>query len=320
MSLEKLTYFKIYEFISTYGFQETMEKRLKSSEAIFIENEDRILIFDKSGEIEIKLMQDSIKLKNKNYNINYNLLEEEISIKYLLNTSVESTVKINTLPTVLREISCAYYAYKEAKEINKITDKKDFIEKQIYFFSKYDLGKLENKTYFDMINTLSLIDKKDLVRHLFNKHSFNTDKKDKDDFNLNMNINFLNISSNQDIMYEKNNNITTRIIKNPKINLLEINPKNKQIGHFNLFSGVESKLPAMIKNELESLDEIFKLMTEIIVAKKDFNNINKEEKVLKITQTEIDTLLLLEDKSYPLINDILNTQQNINKKRNKHTV
>lgn len=76
----------------------------------------------------------------------------------------------------------------------------------------------------------------------------------------------------------------------------------------------------MIKNELESLDEIFKLMTEVIVAKKDFNNINKEEKVLKITQTEIDTLLLLEDKSYPLINDILTTQQNINKKRNKHNV
>lgn len=320
MSLEKISYFKIYEFISTYGFQETMEKRLKSSDAIFIENEDKILIFDKSGEIEIKLMQDSIKLKNKNYNINYNLLEEEISIKYLLNTSVESTVKINTLPTVLREVACAYYAYKEAKEINKITDKKDFIEKQIYFFNKYDLGKLENKTYFDMIHTLSLIDKKDLVRHLFNKHSFNTDKKDKDDFNLNMNINFLNISSNQDIMYEKNNNITTRMVKNPKINSLEINSKNKQVGHFNLFSGVESKLPAMIKNELESLDEIFKLMTEIIVAKKDFNNINKEEKVLKITQTEIDTLLLLEDKSYPLINDILTTQQNINKKRSKPNV
>lgn len=320
MSLEKISYFKIYEFISTYGFQETMEKRLKSSDAIFVENEDKILIFDKSGEIEIKLMQDSIKLKNKNYNINYNLLEEEISIKYLLNNSVESTVKINTLPTVLREVACAYYAYKEAKEINKITDKKDFIEKQIYFFNKYDLGKLENKTYFDMIHTLSLIDKKDLVRHLFNKHSFNADKKDKDDFNLNMNINFLNISSNQDIMYEKNNNITTRMVKNPKINSLEINSKNKQVGHFNLFSGVESKLPAMIKNELESLDEIFKLMTEIIVAKKDFNNINKEEKVLKITQTEIDTLLLLEDKSYPLINDILTTQQNINKKRNKHNV
>lgn len=320
MSLEKISYFKIYEFISTYGFQETMEKRLKSSDAIFIENEDKILIFDKSGEIEIKLMQDSIKLKNKNYNINYNLLEEEISIKYLLNTSVESTVKINTLPTVLREVACAYYAYKEAKEINKITDKKDFIEKQIYFFNKYDLGKLENKTYFDMIHTLSLIDKKDLVRHLFNKHSFNADKKDKDDFNLNMNINFLNISSNQDIMYEKNNNITTRMVKNPKINSLEINSKNKQVGHFNLFSGVESKLPAMIKNELESLDEIFKLMTEIIVAKKDFNNINKEEKVLKITQTEIDTLLLLEDKSYPLINDILTTQQNINKKRSKPNV
>lgn len=320
MSLEKISKFKIYEFISTYGFQETMEKRLKSNDAIFVENEDTILIFDKSGEIEIKLIQDNIKLKNKNYNINYNLLEEEISIKYFSNTSTESTVKINTLPVVLREVANAYYAYKEAKEINKITDKKEFIEKQIDFFTKYEIGSGENQIYFEIIHTLMSIDKKDLVRHLFNKHSFNTDKKDKDDFNLNMNINFLNISSSQDIMYERNKNITTRIVKNSKINRLELNPKNKQFGHFNLFSSIEAKLPVMIQNELDSLDEVFKLMTELIVAKKDFNSMNKEEKISKITQIEIDTLLLLEDKSYPLINDILIVQQNINKKRSKHNV
>lgn len=310
MSLDKINRFNISQdsFLTTFGYQDTLEKLMKSENAIYIEEENTFLIFDNlNNEIEIKFEETKINLRNKDYNIKYNILEEEILIKYINTTTDEFRVKINNLPTILKKLLITFNSYKEAKKINeslinKVIDKKDFLKEQIEFFKK-NFNNEESIKYLELIQILTKIKEEYLIKYLFQKHTFDNNSSQTI---LNMNLKNFNFSTTMDFMTNKNN---IKKIKEPKINGLKLSIENKTISNFYSISKEEVFLN-LITDEKKSLDKIFDLATEMVLFRKDYLKIEPNKDFKKITQEKIDTLSLLQDKNYNLITELLMNKRN----------